>query len=121
MPLTLWGLAQPPTFRLFVLLPLLDAVLQAVGTTTENKLPKRGTEGRVRAMTVELWWWIPRMALTGLLTVGVGVTIAYIVHGCNPFSKLPGVLIVLSLIPWSLAVGGAIVWAISNILILIWR
>ena len=72
-------------------------------------------------MTVELWWWIPPMAITGLITVAIGFTIAYIVHGCNPFSKLTVVLIVLSLIPWSLSVIGAIVWAISTILILIWR
>jgi hypothetical protein len=72
-------------------------------------------------VTVELWWWITPMAVTGLITVGVGFPIAYVVHGCNPFSKLTGVLIVLSLIPWSLAVIGAIVWAISDILILIWR
>lgn len=72
-------------------------------------------------MTIEFWWWIPRMALTGLLTVGIGCPIAYVVHGYKPFSKVTVVVLLLSIIPVALAVLGAIVWIILTTLILIWR
>jgi hypothetical protein len=61
------------------------------------------------------------MAITGLITVGVGFPIADIVYRYDNFSKVPVVLMVLSLIPVALAVVGAIVWAILTTLILIWR
>ena len=73
-------------------------------------------------MPIELWWWVPPLFETGLLSLVVFAIIATLVDKMFPQSWiLPAIIAFIAITPWLVCCASVVIWLITNILILIWR
>lgn len=72
-------------------------------------------------MPIELWWWVEPLVKTGFLTILILGIPGLMLEERRPGKPLPTILMVLALVPFAICACSAIVWMLTNILILIWR